>query len=95
VTDVQPHGAAAKDRWAAWLAERRHGGDPDWLRRTLEFLAPVRDRVGHNAGLAPGASVLDVGCGEGLITFAALDAVGPTGKVIFSDISVDLLERCR
>lgn len=95
MTEVQPDGAPAQDRWAAWLAERRHGGDPRRLARTLEFLAPVRDRVVHNAGLAPGASVLDVGCGEGLIAFAACDAVGRSGKVIFSDVSTDLLERCR
>jgi arsenite methyltransferase len=95
MTAAGPDGAAAGDRWATWLAGRRHGGDPEWLRRTLEFLAPVRDRVVHNAGLVPGARLLDVGCGDGLIGFAVLDAVGPSGQVIFSDISTDLLERCR
>lgn len=94
MTHVGPCGATAKDRWATWLAERRHGGDPDWLRRTLELLAPVRDRVIENAQLAHGTRVLDVGCGDGLVAFAALDRVGPTGQVIFSDISADLLERC-
>lgn len=95
MTRVAFRGTAAKDRWATWLAERRHGGDPEWRRRTLEFLAPIRDRIIDNARLARGARVLDVGCGDGLIAFAALDAVGPTGRVIFSDISADLLERCR
>ncbi len=95
MTQVARHGAAAKDRWATWFAERRHAGDPESLRRTLEFLAPVRDRVIDNARLARGARVLDVGCGDGLVAFAALDAVGPTGQVIFSDISADLLEHCR
>lgn len=95
MTQVEPHGVAAKDKWATWLAERRHGGDPEWLRRTLEFLASVRDRVIDNARLAPGACALDVGCGDGLIAFAALDAIGPSGQVIFSDVSADLLEHCR
>jgi arsenite methyltransferase len=94
VTEVEFY-EAAKDRWAAWFAERRHGGDPASLRRTLEFLAPVRDRVIQNAGLERGGRLLDVGCGDGLIAFAALDALGPSGEVIFSDISSDLLERCR
>jgi arsenite methyltransferase len=84
-----------RDQWAAWIAERRHGGDPELLRQHLEYLAPVRDRVIANAALAPGQTVLDVGCGDGLIGFAATEAVGPAGTVIFSDISSDLLDRCR
>jgi arsenite methyltransferase len=36
-----------------------------------------------------------VGSGDGLIAFGAVERVGPDGKVIFSDISTDLLERCR
>jgi ubiquinone/menaquinone biosynthesis C-methylase UbiE len=42
-----------------------------------------------------GATVLDVGCGDGLIGLAALDRVGPRGTVVFSDISDALLEHCR
>ena len=84
-----------EDEWAAWLAERRHGGDPGSLRQVLEYLAPVRDRVIANARLTAGDRVLDVGCGDGLVAFAALEAVGASGEVIFSDISVELLDLCR
>jgi arsenite methyltransferase len=84
-----------QDQWAAWLAERRHGGDAELLRRQLQHLAPIRDQVLANAALAAGQRVLDVGCGDGLIAFAAAEAVGPTGQVIFSDVSADLLDRCR
>jgi arsenite methyltransferase len=83
------------DQWAAWLFQRRHGGDPELLRHQLEALAPICDKVISNAALVPGNAVLDVGCGDGLIAFAAADAVGAGGKVIFSDISSDLLDRCR
>jgi ubiquinone/menaquinone biosynthesis C-methylase UbiE len=85
----------AQDQWAAWLGERRHAGDPEVLRRHLEVLAPIRDRVIANAAVAEGQAVLDVGCGDGLIAFAVADAVGPGGRVIFSDVSADLLARCR
>lgn len=84
-----------QDQWAAWLANRRHGGDPERLRRTLEILAPVRDQVIAHAAVSSGHTVLDVGCGDGLIAFAAAEKVGPSGSVIFSDISADLLDRCR
>jgi arsenite methyltransferase len=83
-----------EDQWAAWFSRRRHGGDPEQLRRTLEYLAPIRDRVVRNAGLSVGDTVLDVGCGDGLIAFAAAQVVGPSGLVIFSDVSADLLARC-
>jgi arsenite methyltransferase len=84
-----------RDHWAAWFADRRHGGDPELLRQHLDYLRPVRDRVIANASLVPGQTVLDVGCGDGLIGFAAAEAVGPAGTVIFSDVSADLLDRCR
>jgi SAM-dependent methyltransferase len=83
------------DRWAAWLAHRRHGDDPEELRRTMERLGPVRDRVLANAAVAPGETLLDVGTGDGLIAFGALDLVGPRGTVIFSDVSQDLLDHDR
>lgn len=47
------------------------------------------------AKIEPGNIVLDVGCGDGLIGFGALEQVGPNGQVIFSDISADLMARCR
>jgi ubiquinone/menaquinone biosynthesis C-methylase UbiE len=84
-----------KDQWAAWLGERRHGGDADRLRQYLSILEPIRDRVVADAGIAAGHRVLDVGCGDGLIAFAATDIVGANGQVIFSDVSADLLARCR
>lgn len=85
----------SQDRWASWFATRRHGGDDEQLQRTLAQLTPVRARIIANADITAGDRVLDVGCGDGLIAFAALDAVGPDGSVIFSDISTDLLQRCR
>jgi ubiquinone/menaquinone biosynthesis C-methylase UbiE len=39
--------------------------------------------------------VLDVGCGDGLLGFAALVVSLPTRTLIFSDVSTALLARCR
>ena len=84
-----------RDQWADWILHRRHGGDPETRSAQLAELAEVRDRVLRNAAVAEGDTVLDVGTGDGLIAFGALDRVGERGAVIFSDISQDLLEHCR
>jgi len=82
-----------RDRWAEWLAERRFGGDPETRRRVLVDLRARRDKVLDLAQLAEGETLLDVGCGEGLIAFGALER--GAGEVIFADISRDLLAVCQ
>jgi ubiquinone/menaquinone biosynthesis C-methylase UbiE len=77
------------------LLATRDAGDPEERRRTLQFLTPVRERVLDNSDVRPGEVLLDVGCGDGLIAFAALDRVGLGGRVVFADISQDLLDHCR
>jgi arsenite methyltransferase len=85
--------STTRDRWAEWLAERRFGGDPQVRAEALAKLAETRDRVLDHAELREGETLLDVGCGEGLIGFGALER--GAGSVIFSDISTDLLDFCR
>src|SRR5712691_10081909 len=84
-----------QDQWAQWLLHRRSGGDPERLQAMLKDLAVWRDQILQHATITPGQTVLDVGCGDGLIAFGALDRVGEEGLVIFSDISQDLLDHCR
>lgn len=56
-------------------------------------LAVRRDRVLELAELAAGETLLDVGCGEGLIAFGALER--GAGRVVFADVSEDVLAVCR
>lgn len=84
------------DRWHRWLLDVRFGGDAAYREKNLtEYLYPVRDTVLDKAQLQPCDSLLDVGTGDGLIAFGALERLGPAGHVIFSDISQDLLDHCR
>ena len=84
------------DRWHRWLLNVRFGGDAEAREQVLtQRLYPVRDKVLDKAQLQPGATLLDVGAGDGLIAFGALERLGPPGRVIFSDISQDLLDHCR
>jgi arsenite methyltransferase len=76
------------------LLATRDAGDPDERRPTLQLLAPVREHVLNNGGVRQGDVLLDVGCGDGLIAFGALDRVGREGRVVFADVSQDLLDHC-
>jgi ubiquinone/menaquinone biosynthesis C-methylase UbiE len=85
--------ARKKDCWAEWLADMRSCADPDVRAKGLEMHASWQERILGNANLTPGETVLDVGCGEGLIAFGALERGAEA--VVFSDISQDLLDFCR
>ena len=61
----------------------------------LAGLLPWRDCILKNAAVKRGETLLDVGAGDGLIAFGALDLVGKDGHVVFSDISRDLLNHSR
>jgi len=82
------------DIWSEWLLRRRFGDRPDQLKRFTNALYPVRDRVLANADLSDGDTLLDVGCGDGLIGFGALRLHGNV-RVVFSDVSDALLGVCR
>ncbi|MDB5325415.1 MAG: ubiE/COQ5 methyltransferase family protein [Phycisphaerales bacterium] len=55
------------------------------------YLAQMRDRVLDNAILGPGQTLLDIGSGDGLIPFGAIERIGSGLEVIFSDISKPML----
>ena len=83
--------AVEPDHWSRWLRERRDAGDERQRTAILDMLGPVRERVLAYAEPLDGATLLDVGTGDGLIGLAALARVGAQGTVIFADISDALL----
>ena len=83
------------DKWAAWVLHRRDGDDREQREKALEHLGPIRERILENARMRHGETLFDVGTGDGLIAFGAVERVGPNGRVITSDISADLVARTR
>jgi arsenite methyltransferase len=83
------------DQWAKWVGERSFGGDAAQRESWIAQLATYREGVLGRARPRPGETLLDVGTGDGLIGFGALPLVGETGRVLFSDVSSELLGRCR
>ncbi|MBV9952013.1 MAG: methyltransferase domain-containing protein [Acidimicrobiia bacterium] len=65
-----------------------------WVRQAAGIerqLAPVSDRLLAAAAIAPGESVLDIGCGTGPTTREAARAAGAGGRVTGLDLSEDML----
>jgi len=82
------------DIWSKWLLHRRHGGNPEQMKAITKNLLPMRDKVLSNAALKENELLLDVGCGDGLIAFGALEQQ-ESSQVIFSDISPDMLDQAQ
>jgi len=85
----------ATDRWSEWVLEKRCGGDDQAAAEGMRLLHRVRDRVLDSACVGESQTLLDVGAGDGLIAFGALDRVGASGRVIFADVSQPLLDHTR
>jgi arsenite methyltransferase len=84
-----------QNRWAQRILEPRYKNDPELQKDVEANFIHIRNTVLQNAHVVAGETVLDVGCGNGLIAFEALSHVGEEGKVLFCDISQQLLEHCR
>lgn len=69
-----------------------------WVRRQADLdrtMAGVTALLLDRARVAPGARVLDVGCGAGDSTLAAARATGPEGHVTGQDVAARLLALAR
>jgi ubiquinone/menaquinone biosynthesis C-methylase UbiE len=71
-------------------AAARHYDRLAWLL-TLGRERALRERMADLAGLAPGESVLDVGCGTGALALVARQRVGPSGAVHGVDASPEMI----
>ncbi|HZT42190.1 MAG TPA: class I SAM-dependent methyltransferase [Chthonomonadaceae bacterium] len=71
---------AAAQAWHAWGPALRR-----WLRPATEILLDM-------AEIEPGSRVLDVAAGAGDQTMMIAERVGPTGYVLATDISANILE---
>ncbi len=69
---------------------------PDWAHGTFhEEGLKVARWIVEMAGIEPGMTVLEPGCGAGRMTRLLARAVGPSGRVIACDISERMLEAAR
>ncbi len=83
------------DEWSRWLLHHRHGGDAVWKQRVDIAIADYADRVIEACHLAPQATLVDIGTGDGVVAFRAIRRVGPGLHAVLTDISGPLLRHAR
>ncbi len=99
-----------QSRYAA-VAEAGVGGDQAGVRAVAEAFGytpeelasvPSEANLGLScgnptafAGLRPGETVVDLGCGAGLDVLLAAARVGPTGKAVGIDMTPEMIDRAR
>ena len=82
--------------WTQWLKQNRFAGQtPEMIEQTTKWLEAVRDVILVYAEIMPHETVIDIGCGTGLLAFRALELQQCMGKIIFSDKFQDCLDDCQ
>jgi arsenite methyltransferase len=79
------------DIWSEWLLHLRHADDPTYAGVVRVVVERFADRVLDDAQLSPGMILADIGAGEGLLAFRAIDRIGPSLRVVLTDISAPML----
>jgi len=79
------------DIWSDWLLHRRHGDSAQQADNLRPAIQGYADRVLDAARLTAGMTLVDVGSGEGLIAFQAIERIGPSLNVILTDLSGPML----
>lgn len=77
--------------------DARNATPPETARRLLEAqyresLAEVTECMLAASGIGPGYRVLDIGTGAGETALIAAERVGPTGRVLATDVSMAAME---
>jgi arsenite methyltransferase len=83
--------SAQPDVWSEWLLHRRHADDPAYHAVVKNVVQRYADQVLEAARLAPGMTFADIGAGEGILAFRAIERIGATLNVLLTDISAPML----
>ena len=89
-TPTLPTSRGKPDPDAARALYSRHAEDYD---TQTDWAGSDRDKVVALLDLRPGDTVVDLGCGTGLCFAAVEDRIGPSGRLIGIEPSVDMLGR--
>ncbi|MGH8170938.1 MAG: class I SAM-dependent methyltransferase [Steroidobacteraceae bacterium] len=81
----------APDVWSQWLLQGRYAGDAEFREAVHALVDRYIERVLDGAQLAAGQTLADIGAGEGLTAFRAIERAGTSLRVWLTDISEPIL----
>ena len=82
--------------WSKWLEKSRFDYmTEEQKQQTMNWLFSVRNAVLSNANIKYNDVVIDIGTGNGLLAFGAIEKISNQGRVIFSDKFEDCVETCK
>ena len=85
-----------RDVWHEWLTRDLHDSNSDLSSaQNQRIINSFALRAIENAQLDVNQKLLDVGSGEGVVAFLAIDKIGPSLQVVMLDISQELLDLSR
>ena len=87
------HGTLKSELRSTW--ESAAPGWAKWEHVFATSLSGATDELIDMAGIRPGMHILDLACGAGSQSIQAAQRVGPSGKVVATDISGTMLEHVR
>ncbi len=86
---------AGSDLWSDWLLHRRHGDDAAHAHEVRAEITRYADRVLDGACLQPHMTLADIGTGDGLVALRAIERIGPSLRVVMTDVSAPLLRHAQ
>ncbi|WP_321914925.1 class I SAM-dependent methyltransferase [Paraburkholderia sp. J11-2] len=79
------------DNWSTWVLRQRHGDDRAHEHEVRAEITKYADRVLDYVRLRPGMTLADIGTGDGLVGFRAIERAGASLRVLMTDVSPALL----
>lgn len=79
------------DLWSQWLLHGRYADDAQFRQSVSAAVDRYIERLLDGAQLAAGQTLVDVGTGEGIVAFRAIERLGPALRVWLTDVSEPLL----
>lgn len=83
------------DVWSNWVLHVRHANNAAMDQAVRADTRRYADRVLDSANLKEGMILADIGTGDGLLAFRAIERIGPKLRVILTDISAALLDHTK
>jgi len=79
------------DQWSEWLLHRRHGDSSERASAIRPIIHRYADHVLNAARLTENMTLVDIGSGDGLVAFEAIERIGPSLQLILTDVSASIL----